>query len=1182
MLSNYRHKRPRLPMCLLLIASLLLSASTHSQSIHFSKKDAILQHKLASVSRQTGISFVWTDNDPIQKSIVAMEEDYLSLDEFLKQLEAIGIECTRSGDNPKLIWLKKRESPPPPGTSSPTEEILPWVEGLVKNENGEYLAGITVLIKGGKRAAQTGPNGGFVFNQVPGNAVISLHGVNVEGIEININGKSMLFITMKTHVAPLADFNVKTVVNDGYQKALKEYATGSYGIVDRSLISRSAGANILDRTENLVSGVLVNHGGQSSDGSSLPDAKIIRGISTFYANSNPLIVVDNLPYDGNINNINPDDIETIFFLKDASAAAIWGARAGNGVIVITTKKGKTDRLQVTFNNTISFQSRPDVSNVRSISSGDYINFEKGLYQQDPYALNYTGPLDYSPLTPVTRLLQAAGQGIISSQEADSRIEAMKQYDVRKDIQKYFYRNSINQQYSLQLSKRTSWGDYFMSGGLDRNQSNLVGKRYDRMTFRAQGNYQVNKNFQLSAGMSYTGTVNENGNNPGYNYISVHSSKGFYPYARLVNDQGNPLPFYGDYNPGYLQRASASGLLNWTYVPIRDIAEENNKVKDNDYLLNLGVRYKIIPSLYLEAKYQFEKQSASGNNLHSASSYFTRDLINRYSQPDPGGTQIAYPIPLGGISDLSDDNTTVHQGRLQLNYNKSWQGIHDLSLIGGYERRSLVTTDNSIRQYGIGNSSGPFPIGDSLYPDYVTGTMAAVPNGPAPVKKVDHFISWFAKGSYTFHNLYTLSASIRKDEANLFGVETNRKGVPLWSAGGAWHLSHEDFFHSDWLSLLTFRASHGRSGNISRLATAYTTALYTSGQITGTTYPTASIISPPNAHLRWEIVKITNFGMDFVTKNSVFKGTVEYYIKNATDLMAPDSADPTLGIIQNPGSLSVYYGNTASLKGKGVDIELTSQNLNPRGKFQWITNYIFSYSTSRVTKLSIPPGLANSYLGQNDINPVSGKPLHAIYSYKWMGLDPKTGDPQVSYNGRPSTEYTPVYSSTGLDSMVYNGPSQPTIFGALRNNFSYRNISFSFNVSYKFGYYFRKPALSYGDLSTKWSGDASYAQRWQKPGDEKITNVPSVDYSGNFSRDNIYANSSIMVDKADNIRLDDINISYDKDQFHLGNLHFRHLRVFMYASNLWLIWKANKDKFDPYFINVPKDAKRYSFGLNLTF
>jgi hypothetical protein len=457
----------------------------------------------------------------------------------------------------------------------------------------------------------------------------------------------------------------------------------------------------------------------------------------------------------------------------------------------------------------------------------------------------------------------------------------------------------------------------------------------------------------------------------------------------------------------------------------------------------------------------------------------------------------------------------------------------------------------------------------------------IPNPQGAVHLTDHFISIYGNAAYTYHNLYSLFGSIRNDRANLFGVNTNGKGVPLWSTGMAWQASNQNFYPLNWLPFLKFRATYGRSGNIARLASAYTTALSSSSNgLSGSPYDQLTIQSPPNKNLRWEQVDQWNYGIDFATKGRALSGTIEYYRKHATDLLAQIPADPTLGLIPSIGVAGTYYGNAASIKGKGFDAQLETRNLN--GEFKWTTRILYSYTSSIVDRYLIRPGLGNIYVNQNVLNPVVGKPVFGVYSFRTQGLDPQTGDPRGISNGKTSLDWDALYNTTRLDSMVFNGPTEPTQFGSVRNTFSWRHFSMSFTLSYQFGNYFRLPGLSYSGLANNWTGSSAYALRWQRPGDEKKTNVPSFRYPLNESRDNFYIYSNSLIRKSDQIRWEDISLSYELDKAQYRRLPFQDIRFYGYISGLGTIWTANKEHIDPYFINVPRDRPRYTLGMTIHF
>ena len=1051
------------------------------------------------------------------------------------------------------------------------------ITGYVHNAvTGVPVAGVTVTFSHAALSVVTDNKGWFKLatEKLPDTLHFFMVGYRVQSVPVTTDAPINILLEETSRTLD------SVLVSTGYQRIPKERATGSFGLVNNELINRSVSTSVLTRIENITPGVLFNKGDAANT-----DALLIRGRSTIYANAAPLIVVDNFPYDGDINNINPNDVESITILRDAAAASIWGARAGNGVIVITTKKGTAAAPKLVLNTNTSFIEKPDLFNIHSISSADYINLEKTLFEKGYYAndeLYDSWNFGHPPLTPVVELLIAKRDGTMGAAEADAMIESYKAQDARKDIGSYLYRSGINQQHALNLSGNTPNISYYFSAGWDKNSSNLVGAANNRITLRTQNTFRVNSKLQVDARISFMQSSSQLGNNPGYGLNSGYG-KSLYPYARLVDDNKIPVVLVKDHRLAFTEHAADAGLLNWQYNPIHDITENELKTSNTDYVLNAAIRYNIIKGLQAEIKYQYEQAGITTNDLHSAASYFARNLINSFTQVDAGTGSLSYPIPLGGIMDLTSSTLVAHQGRATLQYNKAWRNRHQLNALAGWEIKDLQNSLNRNRLYGYNETRSSV----DTKVDYVNRytqyyniyQQATIPSPQIISHTTDRFISSFANAAYTFDNRYTISASARQDAANLFGVSANQRGTPLWSAGAAWVVNREKFYQLSWLPLLKLRATYGSSGNISRLASAYATVSFFTANLTPLT--TATVMSPPNAALRWEKVHMLNLGLDLATKNERLSGSIEYYRKKATDLLGQAPADPTLGLSDNSGS-SFFYGNVASIKGSGVDISITSKNI--QGSIGWNTDWLFSYAASKITDYLLPASNAGSiYLQANSfyINPVKGRPVYGLYSYQWAGLDPATGDPQGILYGKASKDYTAI-TQQSIDSIRYHGPAQPLYFGAVRNSFQWKQFSVSFNISYKLGYYFRRPSVNYDALYRIWNGHSDYALRWQQPGDEAHTNVPSMVYPANPQRDLFYQYASVLVDKADNIRLEDISMAYDIDKTQWKALPFKHLRVYAYAANLALLYTASKQHIDPYYNNIPADGKRYSLGINITF
>jgi hypothetical protein len=250
-----------------------------------------------------------------------------------------------------------------------------------------------------------------------------------------------------------------------------------------------------------------------------------------------------------------------------------------------------------------------------------------------------------------------------------------------------------------------------------------------------------------------------------------------------------------------------------------------------------------------------------------------------------------------------------------------------------------------------------------------------------------------------------------------------------------------------------------------------------------------------------------------------------------------------------------------MSGQGVELSLRTKNIDRQIK--WTTNFIFSYAIDKVTDYKAQITGIKGYI-ETGSNPVEGKPVGALYSYRWAGLSSTTGDPQGYLNNAISKDYTAIGNSTNLTEMVYNGPINAPYYGSIRNVIECKGFSLYFNIGYQFGHYFRRSTVNYTSLFSGVNyGHKDYYNRWINPGDEAKTTVPSLIYPANSNRDRFYLYSEALVEKADNIRLRDIQLSYNyHGQWLNKKLGIRNIQVSLNANNLWILWKANKYGLDP--------------------
>lgn len=957
---------------------------------------------------------------------------------------------------------------------------------------------------------------------------------------------SVFKVADTVHIKELEAVSIST----GYQQLPRERATGAFSLVSDSLFNKQVGSGILPRLEGAVSGLLF---AKTSD--NITDATL-RSRTTF-GNKTPLVVVDNFIYEGDLNNLNPADVESITVLKDAAAASIWGARSGNGVIVIKTRKGsynKAASVSVSANTTLAEKSNlfynPQMS-VREFVAFEKLCFERGMYTSMEQSASKPA------LSPVVELLIAKKDGLIAAAEADRQIEAYAQArDVREQYRQYYLTPAITQRYAINLDGGNSKLYNYFSVGYDAGHTGISGNTTSRLTLNYKSTYTPIKNLEINSGVFITNRLNK---------TTTTLPDGDYPYEQLADASGTPLVLVKDVRNSFKNIAAQQGLLNWEYRPLAEIKKQNRRANTQAYVINAAVKYQFGSFLSTQLLYQYEQEQQQVLDLKNQELYYVRNLINQYTQQNSTGT-LSRPLPLGSILTLGSEVLKSSSLRHQYNFsNKS--SVHKLFILAGAELRQTHNRGNNNMVYGYNEDGLTVSIVDHLFyfPLYYnTGQQATIPSLMSFTDITRRYLSAYANGSYTYYGKWILSASVRTDGANIFGVKTNQRWKPLWSTGISWLLHKEDFYKANWLPQLKLRLTYGYTGSIGNgSSSAYTTATY--GLSSLTQLRTATISQPPNPGLRWEKHRIINSGVDFELKQQVISGSIDVYYKKGIDLFSPAPLDPTTGFFT--GANYTVQRNYANITGKGIDVELNS--INTHGMVRWSSRLLFSYSTNKITRIHGTPTLS-SYLNAGSTL-IPQYAMGQLFSYKWGGLD-SLGNPQGYIDGKLSTNYSSFATQIKPEELVNNGPSVPPFFGALGNQLNYKKWSLSFNILYKLGHYFRRNSFVFGINSNH----ADYALRWQQPGDELRTHVPSLPTAVNSSRNSFYANSEILVEKASHIRLQYVNVAY----------HIKHRLlngdVFLNAANLGILWKAGSSTVDPdYGITVPP-GKNLTLGLRINF
>ncbi|WP_026970230.1 SusC/RagA family TonB-linked outer membrane protein [Algoriphagus terrigena] len=1032
---------------------------------------------------------------------------------------------------------------------------------VYSQEDRQALAGAVIREREGGKTAISEKDGSFLLVDIRPEATILISFIGFETLEITAQEISRLkdaIVFLKTSDTELGQV---TVLSTGFQDIPRERSTGSFVAVDRELINRKVSTNLLDRLEDVTPSLIFNRGLGSGD-----DPISIRGRSTIYAETKPLIVIDNFPYDGPLENINPNDVESITVLRDAAAASIWGARSGNGVIVIKTKSGAYgSRMNISLNANVTITGKPDLFAKPQMDIAEFIDMEQLLFNNGNYnsRINQAGK---PPLSLGVETMLAYRNGQISLEERDTQLAAMKTYDSRSELLNHYYGPTKNQQYSLNIGGGSETHRYNLALGGDYNMQELPGNSDRRITVGMQNDWSLlNKRLELGVSLYLVQSRRETGT----------QSPDMGPYDRLLDETGMPLPVIRDFNLRYVSTFPELGFLDGRFIPLDEVGRVSNRADQTDMRLNTSLGYRILPWLNAKVLYQYWNNLGENRLKKPLESYDVRWLVNRFTQFDESGNAF-YPVPLGGT--LSEQTSRMDGNFLrgQLDINPVWGEHGEVFGVLGAEMKDVSMVSTQGLFYGYDDEYGL-----SLPVDYITRfpinptSTSTIPRGDSHSGTVDRFVSLFANFSYTYRRKYILTASVRRDASNIFGVNTNMRAVPLWSAGLGWVVSQEGFYHSEFLPFLKFRGTFGYNGNVDRTTSAYTTASY---YITGSTSQNpgeraAVIQNPPNPDLRWERIRMWNGSLDFGLKNDILDGSLEVYVKDGIDLIGDYPVAPSMGA-------SIFRGNFASTRTKGLDLSLHAAPL--RGKLRWDIDYFHSLIREEVTDYKIKPNV-DQLVSDLFAIPYPGRPLFGLYSYAWAGLDPDTGDPRGVLDGEPSTDYLGIRRGTTPEDLVYHGSLRPTSFGAIRNTFAFRGLGLSFNVAYRLGYYFRRNSADYTDLLNGRITHSDYDLRWQQPGDELRTIVPSIPAGlrSNANRQVVYNLSEALVERGDHIRLQDIRVSYRLDKLSQPWLPFQSAELYSYVSNLGILWRKTDQDIDPDYQRVPP-AKSFAFGLRIDF
>ena len=1179
------------------------SAVASSQKVVLDVQNATLNVALNQLKNQTGVRLLFDESKAAQVSCADCRLVNVELQTALDRL----LEGTDWGyEEVEGVYVVKQ--------LPPMAQAVP-VKGKVVDENGEPLPGVSVVLKGTTTGVATDINGEFtLLIPDPEGAMLVFSFVGMKTVELPIVTDHPMNVTMETDTEQMDE-----VVVTGYQTISRERATGSYAIIDTKLLEQKPTANLSEALNGLVPGLAVQS--SSVDG----DLRfIIRGqgtLQTDQADRDPLIVVDGFPISGYASGsdpfetINPNDVESVTVLKDAAATSIYGARAANGVIVITTKKGKVgNKLDISADAYWSVSSRPDLEYFFNMASAEsqfrlveLINdYEPitlvGLY--DPYA---TPSARRTYMSAPYSMLFEMNRGNLTQAEYDAEkqrlIDIANQGLWEDDLQKYIYRRMVHQQYNVALRGATDQLNYAFSASFDDDKSYLQGNRDQRVLLNLSSNAKLTKNLSFDLAINTTFEKEQsNGINDAVSWLS--------PWTRLVDEEGNFVPIATSqtvYEPILESEYEGKTPADWHYYPVKERQYLDNYSRTLSYRIQGGFNYNTSWGLNLSAKGQYEQRRYTTHTGYDTESFFVRDLYNTYSTfNEDTGLYTSY-FPSGGV--FSDGGHTYESYNLrgQADYNGVF-GAHALSVLIGSEIISSTTeTIPTVTRYGFNKYTNSVMV----TPDYVTyqnnifGVSTRLPFEALGTLSTmeDRFFSVYANASYTYNDKYSLTASFRTDASNYQSESQRDKFSPFWSVGASWLISHEDFMSQvDWVNQLKLRASYGIAGvaaGKSGTSSVTTVATYPGDITFSANEPFNTISARENSSLTWEKSRTLNIGVDAALFGNKLSGSVEFYNKYSYDVLS----EATVPVISQGTARRTF--NNAAILNRGVELSL-STNLPVAGDLRWNGTLNYSFNHNEVKKFNLETSFPA-------INPgfVEGYPVDLILYLNAVGYTPEgyvilsgkdgTQDIILDYESSHTSEQILRNEGQTIDDnnwAYYLGTATPKSNLSFSNAFTWRGLTLSFMITGRFGYWnYRSdvfdPTGSITGASVPKRADEAFKVYDEgyanQDGYSEIPLYNDDNYAG-FLQGNGYMqtyNATLMFKenyvKGDHIRLNEIFLGYDLPESLLSKQGvFNRVNVYARASNLGLIWSANGEMDPDYMAGTMKPMPTFMFGLKLGF
>jgi len=1078
---------------------------------------------------------------------------------------------------------------------------------VTDTDNGEALPGVSVFIKGTTIGTITDFEGNYSFSIPEDTKTLVFSFLGYKTQEIEINSRSVIDIALQLDTKQLEE-----VVVTGFQEVDRKLFTGAAERVKMEDIKAAGIADVSRALEGQIAGVAVDN--VSGTFGTSPKIRI-RGNTSINGNNQPLFVVDGVILEdlatvntddfisGNANtlvsssmaNINPNDIESFEVLKDASATAIYGARAANGVVVITTKRGRSGKLKFNYTGNFSSKIRPTYNQFDLLNSAD----EMSVYRE----LNNKGLID------VATSVQAQNYGamgkmfsLIANHEMDWGVggslneQFLNKYEnANTDWFDLLFRDiGLQQQHSISFTGGNEKSNNYFSFSYLADQGQTIADKVNRFTGTSRNTYFISDKFTfgLKLNASYRQQRAPGTRNREFDPITGRFSRGFdiNPFSYALNTARSIRAYDDDGNMEFFRR---------NYAPFNILNElELNYIDISVVDLSAQTDYEIKPLKDLSIKGVFQGRYATTKRDHTvhensnqAEAYRANDT--QYIQdgnnllfhdPNNPGLNPVVVLPQGGFKYLDQSDLINFFNRVSVEYSKNIGKIHDINLLAGNEIR--YTNRSSVNSSGLGTvyESGSIVVTD---PNIIEFYNLQNVDYYTINKEKDRFIGFFFNAGYAYKSKYIANFIVRYDGSNQLGESDQARFLPTWNVSGAWNIHEESFFKNmtgldNLFDFIKLRATYGISGNLPPESSALLN-LQADATIRPTDVePFLYIVDLANTELTWEKLKELNVGLDFSMFNERLGTFMNFYTRNAYDL---------IGVVQTSGigGQALKTGNFADMEAWGFELSINTVNMQ-KGEFSWTSNLNYGYTKDKITKLDFGPRQVDAINASGAA--VLGGPRRGLFSTKFAGLNAQGIPEFYDQNGEKVYQYD-LQSREDLDKVLtYEGPTEPRGVGGFTNSFNYKGFNLTVLLSFKHDYKIRLNDAFYGTYTDFDALPGDLVNRWAVPGDEDITDIPVILDKG-VSQSNgdivlaysLYNKSNIRVANGDYIRLKTVSLSYQLPPDFIQKIGLSFATIALEGQNLALLYSDKKLKGqDPEFfstggVSLPQ-PKLVTFSLNI--